>query len=112
MAVRTTATGRPVRRTIPVIRPSRGPGPARPDIGRGRDAVHDDAAEQKRDPPAESGRRGDPAQRPVEGGADDEALLTVPSPGRSRIGIHSSRTSAPTMIDHWPMVSPKTRTRP
>lgn len=39
-------------------------------------------------------------------------LDTVPSPGRCRIGIHSSSTTAPTMIDTTPMVRPDFSARP
>ena len=40
------------------------------------------------------------------------ALLTVPTPGRSRSGIHSSSTARPTRIDHVPIGIPVCRESP
>lgn len=94
--VRTKRMDRPVRREIPVMRPSRGPGPYWLPMYRA---------------PARPLRMIPPSRRAVRAGRPEGAsrtarvasvaspmmmtFATVPSPGHCRSGIHSSSTPSP-----------------
>ncbi|TKI07296.1 hypothetical protein FCN80_07040 [Martelella alba] len=99
MAVRTYFIDQPVRLLMPVIRPSRGPGPKFAPI---YIAV---AMALMTIPPSNS-----PPRRTISstGGSSDNVasattpstitLLTVPRPGNCRRGIHNTKTAAPTKM--------------
>ncbi len=113
MPVRHSRIERPVTRASPVIRPSRGPGPrwapmyipvaiphrSTPAVMHPTRASHPDTC-------------GSSARLMFIDVPTRTTLLTVPSPGRWRSGIHSSSTAAPTMITSVPIARPASRASP
>ena len=107
-SARHSQIGQPSRAFMPVINPSRGPGPeVRPDVEARGERDEQDAGEEHADLERRDPRSGGTIHRtncmlvPT-----SRMLAIVPTPGFCRSGIHSSRTRKPTMFVIQPMPMP------
>ncbi|MBL3691707.1 hypothetical protein F1652_02995 [Pluralibacter gergoviae] len=103
MAVRISRMDQPVLACSPVISPSRGPGPKpAPMYIAVASAFSTTAASSSRAWKIRAEAWGSTASVASAASPSTMTLLTVPSPGFCRIGIHSSSTSAPVTISTAP----------
>ena len=96
MHVRTKRMDKPVRATSPVIRPSRGPGPiSAPMYNAVANAFMTIPVVSSATRAAMPSTAGSQLSETSTDTAMTTTLLTVPTPGFCRSGIHASRTTSP-----------------
>lgn len=111
--VRASLMDHPVRATRPVINPSRGPGPIPAPmynaVAKALTTMPDTMADARSTTPSSCGNI---AVVVSTASAMTITLLTVPSPGRCRSGIHISNTAIPVIAVIVPKLSGRCDSRP